>query len=97
MLPHTLPGYLSHHHALVHAITRLLHAEEFMLMSSGDVITPSQQPHKHVHLSPSPLQCHVIRMSQCHCSPIRDRPRKLGTDPDHVSVDFDLGPVEFDL
>ena len=42
------------------ATTRLLRAEEFMLMSSGDVITPSQQPCKHLHISPSPRQRHVI-------------------------------------
>ena len=96
-LPHAPPGYLSRHHAPVHAITRLLRVEEFMLMSLGDVITPSQHPHKHVQVSPSPRQCHIIRMSQCLYSSIRDQPKKPRIDPDHVSVDFDPRPVEFDL
>ena len=59
-LPHASSGYPSRHHAPVHTTTRLLRVEEFMLMSSGDVITPSQQPCKHLHISPSPCQRHII-------------------------------------
>ena len=56
------------------------------LTSLDDVITARQQPckHRHVsprhvisHVSPSPCQRHVIRMSQRCCSPIRDRTRNL--------------------
>ena len=67
------------------------------LTSPDDVITQRHQPCKHVHVSPSPRQCHVIRMSQRLCSPIRDRPEKPRTDPDHVSDDFDPRLVDFDF
>ena len=36
-------------------------AEEHMLMSSGDIVTSHQQLCKHLHISPSPRQRHVIR------------------------------------
>ena len=66
-------------------------------MSPDDIITPRQQPRKHVHVSSSPRQRHLIRMSQRLCSPIRNRPGKPETDLDHVSIDFDPGPIDFDL
>ena len=71
-LPHTQSGYLSCHHAPIHATTRLLRAKEFMLMSSGDVITPSQQPCKHLHISLSLRQRHVIGWHQWLCCSTRD-------------------------
>ena len=74
-LPQAPSGYLSRHHAPVHATTRLLRAEEFMLMSLGDVITPSQQPCKHLHISPSPRQRHVIGWRQRLCCSTRDPTR----------------------
>ena len=62
-------------------------------MSPDDVITPRQQPRKHVHVSSSPRQRHLIRMSQRLCSPIRNRPGKPETDLDHVSIDFEPGQL----
>ena len=92
-LPHAPSGYPSRHHAPVHATTRLLRAKEFMLMSSGDVITPSQQPCKHFHISPSPCQRHIIGWHQrLYCS-TRDPTRKPGTDLDQYLLTLNLDPL----
>ena len=51
------------------------------LTSPDDVITPRRQPHKHVHVNPSPRQRHVIGWRhRLYCS-TRDPTRKPGTDP----------------
>ena len=44
--------------------THLPRAEEQMLMSSCDIVTPRQQLCKHLHISPSSRQRHVIGWSQ---------------------------------
>ena len=73
--PTRAAGYMSHHHAPELAFTRLPHAEEQMLMSSGDIVTPRQQPCKHLHISPSPRQWHVIGWRQRLCCSTRDPTR----------------------
>ena len=60
------------------------------LTSPDDVITPRQQPRKHVHVSPSPRQRHVIGCRQrLYCS-TRDPTQKLGTNPDQYPLTFTL-------
>ena len=95
--------HLSSFGLLLHSlanIARSCHAPKHCywchLTSPDDVITPRQQPRKHVHVNLSPRQRHVIRMSQRLCSLICEWPGKLKIDPDHVSVDFDPGQVNFD-
>ena len=67
------------------------------MTSPNDVISPRQQPRKHVHVSPSPRQRHVIGWRQrIYCS-TRDPTRKPENRPEPVSVDFDLGLVDFDF
>ena len=67
-----------------------------LLLMSYDIITPRQQPCKHLHISPSPCQWHVIGWrhwlccSTCDLTQTRNRPGP-------VSVDYDLGPVDFDF
>ena len=65
-----------------------------LLLMSSDVTGWRQQPRKQVHVSPSPCQRHVIGWRhRLYCStrdPTRNRPGP-------VSVDFDLGPVDFDF
>ena len=59
---------------ITHPCHMLKHCCWCHLTSPDDVITPCQQPRKHVHVDPSPRQRHIIRMSQRLCSLIRDRP-----------------------
>ena len=60
--------------------------EEQMLMSSGDIVTPRQQPCKHLHISLSPRQRHVIGWCQRLYYSTRDLTRKPGTDPDQYPL-----------
>ena len=67
------------------------------LTSPDDVITPRQQPRKHVHVSPSPRQRHVIWW--CHrlyCS-TRDPTRKPGTDSDQYPLTLTLDQLTLTL
>ena len=94
---HAPPGFLAAPPRAGGLSTRLTRAELSCwchLMSSDDVISPRQQPHKLVHVSPSPRQRHVIGWHQrLHCS-TRDLTRnRLGP----VSVDFDPRLVDFDF
>ena len=57
-----------------------------LLLMSSDVITPRQQPRKHVHVNPSPRQRHVIGWRhRLYCS-TRDPTRKPETDPDQYPL-----------
>ena len=60
------------------------------LTSPDDVITPRQQPCKHLHISPSPRQRHIIGWRQWLCCSTRDSTQKPGTDPDQYSLTLNL-------
>ena len=90
---HAPPGFLtsppraSEHHTLQ------LGAENCCwchLTSLDDVITPRQQPCKHLHINPSPRQRHVIGWRQrLYCS-TRDPTRKPGANPDQYPLTLTL-------
>ena len=61
-----------------------------------EVITPRQQPRKHVHISPSPRQRHIIGWCQRLCCSTRDSTRKPGTDPDQYPLTLTLDQLTFD-
>ena len=86
-VPH---GYLSCHHVPVHSCC-------CHLTSSDDIITPRQQPYKHLHISPSPCQRHVIGWCQWLCCSTCDPTWKPGTDPDQYLLTRNPGPVDFDF
>ena len=56
------------------------------MTSLDDVITLRQQPCKHLHVSPSPRQRHVIWWHHRLCCSTRDSTRKPGTDPDQYPL-----------
>ena len=56
------------------------------MTSLDDVITPHQQPCKHLHISLSPRQRHVIGWHHQLCCSTRDPTRKPGTDLDQYPL-----------
>ena len=69
--------------------TRLTRAEISCwchMTSPNDVISPRQQPRKHIHVSPSPRQRHVIGWRHRIYCTARDPSRKPGTDPDQYPL-----------
>ena len=91
--PHAPLGFLASPSRAGGLSTRLPRAEICCwchLTSSDDVITPRQQPRKHVHVSPSPRQRHVIGWRQrVYCS-TRDPTRKPGTNLDQYPLTLTL-------
>ena len=63
------------------------------MTSPDDVITPRQQPCKHVHVSPSPHQRHVIGWRQRICCSTR-KPR---TNPDQYPLTLTLDQLTLTL
>ena len=95
MRHHAPPGFLASHSRAGGLIMHLPRAEMCCwchLTSLDDVITPRQQPHKHVHVSPSPR--HRTSAAPLFNPWVDSETRNR---PGPISVDFDPGPVDFNF
>ena len=83
-LPHTLPRFLSCHHALVHSLTLQLLAENPCWCHLTSLMMSSPHVSSHTSMSISAL-LYVIIWRQQICSSICDLTQKPGTDLDSVT------------
>ena len=84
---HAPPGFLASPSCVGGLSTHLPRAETLLLTSSDDVITPRQQPCKHVHVSKSHVSPrHVIR--HFNSVPCQHHVTSLIVDPDRPDLDY---------